>query len=110
VAAINAVGGRAEYQEVVPVTALKVVGVDVLSVGRFEAKSGSDVEIAIEDLDGHRYRKLVVTEGKLAGAILIGYPQESTPVTNAVKANLDVSDCLDALQAGDWGVLHSKLG
>lgn len=106
VAAINAVGGQATYTEGVPVTMLKVVGVDLTSMGRFEAQSDSDIEIAIEDVDGNRYRKLVIAEGKIGGAILLGHPLEAPAVTAAVREGLDVSDCLDALRAGQWDVLR----
>lgn len=106
VAAINAVGGQATYAEGVPVTMLKVVGVDLTSMGRFEAQSDSDIEIAIEDVDGNRYRKLVIAEGKIGGAILLGHPLEAPAVTAAVREGLDVSDCLDALRAGQWDVLR----
>src|SRR6185436_14961548 len=39
VAAINAAGGQATYKALIPETALKVVGVDMTSVGRFKAQS-----------------------------------------------------------------------
>jgi NAD(P)H-nitrite reductase large subunit len=109
VAAINATGGQATYQTVIPVTALKVVGVDMTSVGRFEAQSEADLEIALEDLEGHRYRKLVINGGRLVGAILLGYPLEATAVTAAVKAGREVSADLDALRAGEWAVLQDPL-
>ena len=108
VAAINATGGQASYQTVIPVTALKVVGVDMTSVGRFEAQSEADLEIALEDLEGQRYRKLVIHGGRLVGAILLGYPLEATAVTAAVKAGRDVSADLDALRAGEWQVLQDS--
>jgi len=106
VAAINATGGEAAYQPIVPVTTLKVVGVDLTSVGRIEAQSEADLEIALEDLDDHRYRKLVTSAGRLVGAILLGYPLEAPAVTAAVKAGLDVSADLDALRAGKWAALQ----
>ena len=36
VAAVNAVGGDKRYEGVVPVTILKVVGIELTSIGRFE--------------------------------------------------------------------------
>jgi hypothetical protein len=106
VAAINAVGGQASYQEVVPVTMLKVVGVDMTSIGRFEARSDAEIEIALEDVKDHRYRKLVIADDRIVGAILLGYPQDALAVTTAVKEGHDVSRCLDALRAGQWAVLR----
>ncbi|MGH2524135.1 MAG: hypothetical protein ACRDH2_16635 [Anaerolineales bacterium] len=83
---------------------------NLTSIGRFEAQSASDIEIALEDLDEHRYRKLVIAEGRIVGAILLGHPLEAPAVTAAIKAGLDVSDCLDARRAGQWEVLRDKMG
>ncbi|HZY42843.1 MAG TPA: FAD-dependent oxidoreductase [Anaerolineae bacterium] len=105
VAAINAVGGHAIYDEVVPVTMLKVAGVDVTSMGRFERRSETEIEIAQENIEDHGYRKLIIADGKLMGAILVGDPANAQTVASAVKARRDVSQLLDALQAGHWDVL-----
>jgi nitrite reductase (NADH) large subunit len=63
--------------------------------------------IALEDLPNHRYRKLVIAEGKLVGAILIGYPEDTAPVQAAIKGGLDVTRHLAALRAGDWSTLRA---
>jgi nitrite reductase (NADH) large subunit len=107
VAALNATGGQEIYREIVPVTALKVVGVDLTSIGRFEPRAADEIVIALEDLDEHRYRKLVVAGGKIVGAILLGYPQLAPPVTAAVKEQTGVGAWLDALRAGEWDVLSA---
>lgn len=53
-------------------TKLKVAGVDVASMGETEPRTDADEVIqVIEDRRGI-YRKLVVRDGKLAGAILVG--------------------------------------
>jgi len=90
-------------------TALKVVGVELTSMGRYEAQSDSEIEIALEDLDGRRYRKLVIAEGRIVGAILLGYPLNTPAVIAAVKQGLDVSDSLDALCVGQWDRLREKV-
>ena len=65
VAADNAVGGKKEYRGSVPVTMLKVVGIELTSIGRFEAEPGDEV-IAMEE-SGGRYRKLVISDGRVVG-------------------------------------------
>ena len=105
VAAANAVGGEKTYGGSVPATMLKVVGVELMSIGRFEPQSPDDVVIALEEIDEHRYRKLVIADGVIAGAILFGYPLLAPAVTSAIKRCADVTSCLDALRAGDWDVL-----
>ena len=110
VAAINAAGGDETYREIVPVTALKVVGVDVTSIGRFDASGADELVIAVEDTAGHLYRKLVISSGRIVGAILLGHPAHAAAVTGAIKQGLDVSAHLDALQAGEWQVLADLAG
>jgi NADPH-dependent 2,4-dienoyl-CoA reductase/sulfur reductase-like enzyme/ferredoxin len=82
VAAENAVGGSRRYAGTVPVTMLKVVGVELLSVGRIE---GPD-EVVDADETSLRYRKLVLDEdGRAVGAILLGHPELAPAVTAAVR-------------------------
>ncbi len=107
IAAVNAVGGEKSFPGSVPVTMLKVVGIDVMSVGRYTRESPNDVAIAtIEDeAGGHRYRRLLISGGRIAGAILIGYPKEAPTMATVVRQRLDVSAYLDQLKAGEWDVL-----
>jgi NAD(P)H-nitrite reductase large subunit len=110
VAAENAVGGTRDYEGVVPVTILKVVGIELTSIGRFEAESPDDEVIALEDESGQRYRKLVIADGRIVGAILLGYSAEAAPVRTAITRGLNVSRRLDALRAGRWDVLSELSG
>lgn len=105
VAGINAVGGEERYGGTVPVTMLKVTGVHLTSIGRFHAESDDEAEIVLEDPVETRYRKLVIgPDGKIAGAILLGYALEAPGLIAAVKEGRDVSDELDRIRAGDWSV------
>jgi NADPH-dependent 2,4-dienoyl-CoA reductase/sulfur reductase-like enzyme/ferredoxin len=104
VAAFNAMGGQEVYRETVPVTTLKVVGIDITSIGRFEPRSEDEIVIAL--FSEHRYRKLVIAGGKIVGAILLGYPLYAPAVSAAIKNDIDVSDRLDDLRAGRWEVLE----
>jgi NAD(P)H-nitrite reductase large subunit len=109
VAADNAAGGTKLYEPVVPVTILKVVGIELTSIGRFDPGPDDDV-IALEDTTGTRYRKLVIADGRIAGAILLGYSKEVAPVRTAITRGFDVSAHLPALRAGRWGVLTGLSG
>ena len=108
VAAVNALGGDELYEAAPPVTMLKVTGVDLTSIGRFEAESDDELELAFEDVAEQRYRKLVIADGRIAGAILLGYPLEAPGVVAAVKAGSDVRPLLGRLQAGDWSGLEER--
>jgi nitrite reductase (NADH) large subunit len=69
-------GREASYQGSVVATNLKVSGVGVFSAGDF---TGSDSSEAIVLNDARRgvYKKLVIADGRLAGAVLIGETQDA---------------------------------
>ena len=103
-AAVNAIGGRRHYTGSLIATHLKVTGVELTSIGRPHVEP-DDVEIALGDKGSVRYRKLVIADGKIAGAILLGHPSEASAVFAAAREGRDVSAHLDALSTGDWEVL-----
>lgn len=100
---MNLLGGNRTFRHTAPATALKVVGADLVSVGRVEPGPGDE---AIGLLEGAtRYRKLVVADGRLVGAILIGHGAVAEGVQKAVKEARDVRAALPELRAGRWGML-----
>jgi len=107
-AAQNAVlvpAAQKPFVPIVPVTMLKVSGIDVLSLGLVAAEREDDVELVVEEADPRRYRKLVVRDGKLAGAIVIGHPDLHPTVTAAIKRGRALGEDAARLRSGDWSVL-----
>jgi nitrite reductase (NADH) large subunit len=102
IAAANAVGGDEIYTGTLPVTMLKVTGVELTSIGRFEPDGPDDEVIAFEDTAESRYRKLVVADGNVVGGILLGYALEAPGIVRAVKEGRNVTRWLEELRAGDW--------
>lgn len=107
-AVINAIGGSEVYKPLVPVTMLKVVGVELTSIGYFEPTSPQDRVIAFREEAAHRYRKLVISNGKIIGAILLGYSQYAPGVMTTVKKETDVTPFLPALHEGNWQYFSGK--
>lgn len=70
VAAINALGGDEQLIAELPAAILERVGLAVAAIGRPEPESGDQV---IVTGDAGTYRRLVLTEGRLVGAVLLGY-------------------------------------
>jgi nitrite reductase (NADH) large subunit len=64
-------GDPATYEPKPVATNLKVSGVPVFSCGRFETEAGDEV-ICLTDPDLGIYRKLLVSDGRLAGCVLVG--------------------------------------
>jgi NADPH-dependent 2,4-dienoyl-CoA reductase/sulfur reductase-like enzyme/ferredoxin len=95
IAAVNAVGGDETYQPAPPTTLLKVVGIDVASIGRTEP-SPSDTVLRDDRGDEARYRKVVVEDGRVVGAILVGHPRQVADFQAAVEEQRDLSDLFAA--------------
>jgi nitrite reductase (NADH) large subunit len=108
VAADNAVGGDKEYRGSIPFTMLKVVGVELTSIGRFEEQPGDEVVALTEP--GGRYRKLVIEDGRIVGAILLGYSAEVAAVRTAINRGFQVGGVMEALKSGRWNALADLSG
>jgi NAD(P)H-nitrite reductase large subunit len=106
-AATNVAGGSATYTPIIPTTMLKVAGIDLMSIGEFEPRTVSDTVIVIEDIANDEYRKMVISGGKIIGAILIGFPRLAPTVSEVIKAEIDVSSHINDLKAGEWEVLKA---
>jgi nitrite reductase (NADH) large subunit len=64
-------GGAASYGGSVLSTNLKVSGVSVFSAGDFMGGQGCEA-IVLSDIRHDTYKKLVISEGRLTGAVLVG--------------------------------------
>ena len=105
VAAINAVGGDARYGITAQEAMLKVAGIHLTSIGRFEPRSRDEIVVAKLNDVKHTYRKIVIAHRRIVGAIMIGHPMSAPVVVSAIKKKRDVSGDIDALKAGDWSCL-----
>ncbi len=71
VAAANMVGEETVYDVVLPSTTLKVVGIDVASVGMVNPETEEYEEFRHVDDEAGTYKKIVLRDGTIAGAIII---------------------------------------
>ena len=56
----------------------------------------------MQDLPRGRYRKVVLAEHRVFGAIAVGDVADHEPLADAVRQGRDVRHALDQLRAGDW--------
>ncbi len=92
IAGMNAAGANTEFGGMPRSNTLKVLGVDLLSTGQFEADDGSfDV---IESREGDTYRRFVFRDGQLRGAILLGDASLSAVLRKAIENRTDFSELL----------------
>jgi NAD(P)H-nitrite reductase large subunit len=89
--------GSASYAGTVPSTTLKVVGADLTSVGLINAPDDSYTELRKSDPAAGVYQKLVLHEGHVVGAILLGARERVPAVSRLIKEGTDVSAYADRL-------------
>ena len=105
VAVANMVGGEAAFRLTAPPARLKVPGIDLLSIGFGDAPGGEARTVVVSAYGTRRYRKLILEEGRLTGAIILGSPELFDDVTAAVEGRVDLGSELDALEQGKWQAL-----
>jgi nitrite reductase (NADH) large subunit len=105
VAATTMVGGDAAFRLVAQPARLKVPGIDLLSIGVVEGSGVESRTVVIGVYGTRHYRKLILEDGRLAGAIILGSPELFDDVTAGVERRIDLSSELDALEHGKWQAL-----
>jgi nitrite reductase (NADH) large subunit len=71
-------------------TSLKITGVDVFSAGALAAVDEGDDEITLRDRRGDVYKKLVLRDGKLVGAVLYGDTADGPWFVELMREGRDV--------------------
>src|SRR5581483_5512003 len=78
-------GRGAAYNGSVVATNLKVSGVSVFSAGDFIGSEGSE-EVLLSDVRRGTYKKLVISDGRLSGAVLIGETADALWYLEMIRA------------------------
>ncbi len=94
-------GQAATYAGTLPSNVLKVVGIDLVAAGDIDA-DGKLKAIVHTDSAQKTYRKLVIQDNLLVGAILLGDIRGSAEIQAAIKKQQDVSRLKDALAQPDF--------
>lgn len=100
-------GREAAYSGSVVATNLKVSGVSVFSAGDFLAADGSE-SIVLNDAKRGTYKKLVIAEGRLTGAVLIGDVTDALWYLELIRAREPVARIRKAMMFGRALALGSK--
>lgn len=95
--------GIARYRGSTLSTKLKVTGVDVFSAGNFLGGADTD-EIVLLDKKAGVYKKLVLQENKLVGAVLVGDTVDSSWYLQLLKEGKSVAELRDRLMFGQSGL------
>ena len=87
------------YQGSVTSTKLKVSGIDVFSAGDFSGGEGCE-DIVMRDAARGVYKRVIVKDNKLLGAVLYGDTADGSWYFDLMKKGEDVSDIREALIFG----------
>jgi len=100
-AAVNMLGReQAEYQGTIPSNTLQVVGIDCASIGMVHPE-GEDCQELRKSRAGV-YKKLVLRDGRLTGAILLGDRKDVAPINRLIRMGTDVSRYAERLLDDDF--------
>jgi len=103
VAAANMVApGSATYTGTLPATTLKVAGAELTSLGESIVDTNEAVQLRHTDFPGGHYRKFVLREGRVVGAILLNDNERVRPITQLIEQGVDVSANSDHLLDDDF--------
>lgn len=81
-------------------TRLKITGIDVFSAGQLTAQDEADAEIVFRDVAKGVYRKLVIRDDKLVGAVMYGDVADGGWYFDLMRQGKDVADFRDRIIFG----------
>jgi nitrite reductase (NADH) large subunit len=99
VAARSLAGQSAAFRPVQNATSLKVTGIGLYSVGEFNGGEGTE-SILLSDPGIGLYRKLVLRDGRLAGAVLFGDTNDGPWYLHLIRSGAPVERMRDGLAFG----------
>jgi nitrite reductase (NADH) large subunit len=92
-------GGQAEYHGSVTNTKLKVTGINLFSAGDF-AEGDDREEIVLRDATAGVYKRLILKENRIIGAVLYGETSDGSWFFDLLKKGTNVSEMRDTLIFG----------
>ncbi|MCP4924634.1 MAG: NAD(P)/FAD-dependent oxidoreductase [Gammaproteobacteria bacterium] len=91
--------GYGRYEGSLTSTKLKVTGIDLFSAGNFMGDRTTD-EIVFQDPAGGNYKKIVIKNDKIAGAVLYGNTVDGAWYFQLMREGTDISEMRDSLLFG----------
>lgn len=83
--------GSSRYEGSITSTKLKVTGIDLFSAGDFEEQEG-DESLVMQDSASGIYKKLVIRDNKIKGAVLYGETMDGTWYFQLMREGTNIAD------------------
>jgi nitrite reductase (NADH) large subunit len=92
------------YEDIVPSTTLQVSGIDLTSLGEVNPEGEGFQEYRYLNETRGIYKKVVIREGRVVGAILLGDRSDLQAVNRMVSQGIDVSAVADRMLEPEFGL------
>lgn len=102
IAALNVLGQRQKYEGTIPSNTLKVLGIDLTSVGMVNPEDESFEELREENADKGTYKKIVVKNGEVCGLICIGTKKGVSEISRLISRKANVEKWKNSLLEDDF--------
>ena len=102
VAASNILGQKKKYEGTVPSNTLKVVGLDLASIGLVNPEEGAFEEFRKEKIEEGIYKKIVIQNGIVVGAIWMGTKKGVSDINRIISQEINVDKYKDSLLEDDF--------
>ncbi|CAH2030875.1 NAD(P)/FAD-dependent oxidoreductase [Trichlorobacter ammonificans] len=97
-------GGEREYEGGLAMNSIEFFKVSTISMGVTNPKNPEEYEIlTATDIENYQYRKLVLQEGRLVGAVLVGNVDRAGILSGLIKNRTDISTWKQQLLHDDVG-------
>ncbi len=107
VAGNNMAGGEKTYPGGFPMNSVEVCGVPTISVGLTDPRENADLYETLDYVDRNAlvYKKLVLRDNRLVGAIFVGNIERAGIYTGLIRDRVDVSAFKNHLLSGSFGLI-----
>ncbi len=102
IAAANMIGKETVYNGTVAMNSLKIVGIDLTSIGLVNPETKEYEQIREVNADKCQYKKIVLKDGKVLGSIIIGERKSIKPMTDIIKEGVNVEKVKHELLKEDF--------
>jgi nitrite reductase (NADH) large subunit len=90
IVASNILGKKEKYEGTIPSNTLKVVGLDVMSAGTVNPEEDSYEEFRKEKQEEGTYKKVVIHQGVVVGAVWIGTKKGAGEISRIISQKINV--------------------
>lgn len=107
IAGTNMAGGKKSYSGGLAMNSIEFFKVSTISMGITNPADPKEYEVLTYlDSENYQYRKIVLQDNLLAGAVLVGNVERAGIFAGLIREKVDVSPFREQLLAPDFGFIH----